>query len=439
MGSFSLKPDERIDLVVGRFAEPFRAVAHPGAPAYAHAIEGSEGTVFHLQRQRDRAEFALKVFRPACQQPAMEAITRNIRTYSIAPGLRSCDRHCFSPQTAAETIARHPALHYAVLIPWIQGPTWTEVVLSRHALDPAAARQLATRFSEVIAGFESRGIAHCDLAGPNVILDLPNGIVELIDVEHLYAPGFPAPPHPTTGTPGYNMVDDFDGAWGPVADRFAGAMLLGEMLGWGDPEVSRRASGLGCYFDPAEVRGARSDRLTTLLLALRRIEPALAVLFERAWRAGHRSECPRLAEWASVLARLDEPGIAPSAHQIRTAFPLPPRQPQAYGAAAPPPNVPYGQPPSYSPPSYGVPAQPGPVAPPVAAPSPAPLRPPAPAPLADVVVVSWTPAPSAPRPAPAVATASAPTTTTKKARSEDVEIVGWSHGKAPSGGKSGPT
>ena len=441
MATLNLRPDERIDLVIDRYSEPFRVLAHPAAPTYAHAVVGSEATVYRLQRQRDRAEFALKVFRPANQLPEMEAITRNIRTYSIASGLRSCERHCFTPQSAAVTISRYPALRYAVLVPWIQGPTWTEIVLSRHALAPSAARQLAIRFSEVIAGLESRGIAHCDLAGPNVILDLPNGIIELIDVEHLFAPSFSSPNQVATGTPGYNMVADSDGAWAPEADRFSGAILLGEMLGWGDPEVSRRASGQGCYFDPTEVQGPRCERLTTLLSALRRIDAALAVLFERAWSARRRAECPRLAEWATVLSGLELPNVLPSGHRIRTAFALPQRQAALPNAAAAGPvgaSAPVAPPVSHSSAPHSQAAPPGYATPPQ--PNSAPVRPVSrakPSPVAsvdDVVVVSWTPSASQARPAPvsqAVVPSSSASKSGRSSAGDDVEIVGWSHGKLP--------
>ena len=455
MASFNLRPDERIDLVIERYSEPFRVLAHPADPTYAHAVVGSEATVYRLQRQRDRAEFALKVFRAANQLPEMEAITRNLRSYSIASGLRSCERHCLTPHSAAATISQYPALLYAVLVPWIQGPTWTEIVLSRHALAPSAARQLAIRFSEVIAGLESRGIAHCDLVGPNLILDLPNGIVELIDVEHLFAPSFSAPTPVATGTPGYNMVADHDGAWAPEADRFSGAILLGEMLGWGDPEVSRRASGQGCYFDPAEIQGPRCERLTTLLSALRRIDPAVAVLFERAWSARRRAECPRLAEWAAVLSGLEHPNVLPSGHRIRTAFSLPQRQaalPSAAGyspVGASAPFVPpaYRSPAPYSPAPYSPAAPPGNAAPPGYAvppqPSAAPVLPvlrSQAAPVDDVVVLSWTPSASPARPAPARPAVVPSSPATRGSAHDDIEIVGWSHGKLPPAGvKKGST
>jgi len=107
------------------------------------------------------------------------------------------------------------------------------------------------------------------------------GAVELIDVEHLYAPGFAPTSILVLGTPGYNLVTTAEGAWSPWADRFAAAVLLSEMLTWHNPEVVRRASGRGAYSrPPSQTRASSRGRPASSWT--RRVGPAAPT--RRVWR-----------------------------------------------------------------------------------------------------------------------------------------------------------
>jgi hypothetical protein len=125
-----------------------------------------------------------------------------------------------------------------------------------------------------------------------------------VDVEGLYAPGLPRPEALPSGSSGYAHRTAREGLWGPTADRFAGAVLLAEMLCWGDESVRQACYG-ETYFDPAEMPaqgGANPPRYQTLLSALaRHYGQPVADLFERAWTSETLADCPTFGEWLVAL------------------------------------------------------------------------------------------------------------------------------------------
>jgi len=134
--------------------------------------------------------------------------------------------------------------------------------------------------------------------------------VELVDVEGLYAPGFARPEALPSGSSGYAHRAAQEGLWGPTADRFAGAILLAEILGWGDETVREACYG-ETYFDPGEMPSTNSPllpgeglgvRAAILVSALvRHYGQAVADLFERAWKSETLADCPTFGEWLVAL------------------------------------------------------------------------------------------------------------------------------------------
>jgi hypothetical protein len=125
-----------------------------------------------------------------------------------------------------------------------------------------------------------------------------------VDVEGLYAPGLSRPEALPSGSSGYAHRTAREGLWGPTADRFAGAVLLAEMLGWGDETVREACYG-ETYFDPAEMPaqgGPNPPRYRTLISALaRHYGQPVADLFERAWTSETLADCPTFGEWLVAL------------------------------------------------------------------------------------------------------------------------------------------
>ncbi|MBN1920210.1 MAG: hypothetical protein JW892_03115 [Anaerolineae bacterium] len=295
---------------------------HPAAPGMPYGQEGRAGVVYRLLLSLPETEdggVALKVLRPRFRTPSLVSQAEKLETYAALPGLQVCRRTVLTRVHNADLLQQHPDLIYAVLMPWIAGPTWLEVLLDKRPLTFEQALSMARAFAEILESMELRGVAHCDLSGPNVLLPAlanhgpqtagssPSSAVALVDVEGLYAPGLLRPEALPSGSSGYAHRTAHEGLWSPTADRFAGAILLAEMLGWGDENV-RSAAWSETYFDPDEMPGRAStgtphpERYQILLVTLHRhYGENVASLLERAWHSETLADCPTFGEWLVAL------------------------------------------------------------------------------------------------------------------------------------------
>ncbi len=287
---------------------------HPVAPGVPYGQEGRAAVVYRLDCSTDMC--ALKVFKQRYRLPSLVGLSQKLRPFAETLGLAVCKRTVLTPQRHAALLRQYPDLTYAVLMPWIDGPTWMEVVLRRD--DPqdgvlsqdqslTVARALISTLSEM----EQSNIAHCDLSGPNLLLpgllrpserERASNLsdVALVDVEQLYGPGLERPAILPGGSPGYAHRTAPDGLWSSDADRFAGAVLVAEMLGWCDPRVQQAAWGEH-YFDPSEIQ-TDNNRYRLLASTLReRWGDVIAGLFERAWHSETLADCATFGEWLVSL------------------------------------------------------------------------------------------------------------------------------------------
>lgn len=290
-----------IDGVKYYFAE------HPSIPGMPYAQEGCHAVVYQLIAGTERR--ALKVFKPRYRLPLLVSLAEGLAVFADFPGLSVCHRTVLTPQRHGAILRQHPELIYAILMPWIDGPTWMQVLIERRTLTPEQSLALARSLATVLAAMEQRGVAHCDLSGPNVLLPgLATADTEqegqrkvaLVDVEQLFGSGLEHPVMPPGGPPGYAHKAAAEGLWGPEADRFAGAVLLAEMLGWCDERVRQAAWGES-YFEPQEMQhdGERYRVLNQVLTE--RWNSDLAVLLGRAWFSDLPADCPTFSEWQLAL------------------------------------------------------------------------------------------------------------------------------------------
>src|SRR5207245_1392854 len=93
-----------------------------------------------------------------------------LSSLASVPGLAACRQRVLSPRRHPELLRREPDLLYAVIMPWIEGPTWTQMVTTHRELDPDVCLELARGLTDVLEGLEERGLAHCDISGSNVLL-----------------------------------------------------------------------------------------------------------------------------------------------------------------------------------------------------------------------------------------------------------------------------
>jgi len=121
----------------------------------------------------------------------------------------------------------------------------------------------------------------------------------------MYAPDMPRPiPDISYGTPGYRSKwIAQDGLWGSESDRFASAILCAEILTWHDPAIRQNKAGTVSYFDEEEI-GENSERYRLMKEYLNTVDPAISLLFEKAWFASAFDECPSVADWRNALDQI---------------------------------------------------------------------------------------------------------------------------------------
>src|SRR5262249_29389821 len=129
MPSFDPVPEETFSLRIDDQERPFRAVRNPLAPTYAYCMEGRKSRVYMIESLDTGAHiYALKVMKLKHQDPGLEQTCNNLDKLKDIAGLDVCERACLSPSRARYTISRFRNLEYSILMPWIQGKSWADVL-----------------------------------------------------------------------------------------------------------------------------------------------------------------------------------------------------------------------------------------------------------------------------------------------------------------------
>jgi len=185
-------------------------------------------------------------------------------------------------------------------MPWIGGTTWQELLSTGAALIQDESLALAREFCNVLKSLEARGAAHCDLSGPNVMVQREPLSVALVDLEDLYAPGWTQPEKLPGGSAGYAHKTAPKGLWSAEADRFAGAVLLAEMLGWCDDRIRKAAWGES-YFAPEEMQQENARYHLLVEVLHERWGAALTEAFQTAWFSRQLGDAVTFADWGTLL------------------------------------------------------------------------------------------------------------------------------------------
>jgi hypothetical protein len=322
MSRAHLRVEVNQSIVIGGVT--YRVAEHPALAGIPYIQRGGRGFVIQLiAPNADR--MALKYFKLKYRVPDLVKVAEALRQFADLKGLRAAQRTVFTQRTHAELIAKYPALDYGMLMPWLPGVTWYDVINTRMALSVGEGVRLARNTAAILARLEARQVAHCDIAGANVLVERKSGQVELVDIEEMYAPNMPTPVELPIGQEGYQHTASRQGGqWCAEGDRFGAAILIAEMLGWTHPKV-RQFSADEHYFAAAEMQDPTSTRYKLLYEVLtERFSPQLAELLRAAWHSRTLAECPPLAEWHQALETLSE-GLA--------------TQPEAPSAQAPRPST----------------------------------------------------------------------------------------------------
>jgi len=275
---------------------------NPVAGTFVYKQTGKKGTVFQIANEDRTVKYALKVFHPAYRTSEVVRSAESIAQYQSLVGLQVCSRVILRKETHGDLVKEHPELEYAVLMPWIEGDTWEDKIFKQQPLTADESLQYGMYMAAILAGLETNGLAHCDIAGANVILC--DGRIELVDVEDMFGPGFSQPTSPPSGQDGYafRFALPDSGLWCAAGDRFAGAVILTETLLW-HHQIFRERRDSSAFFSKSEtLRQHKSQRYLLVQSLLRsRYGSEVTGLFEAAWFSQSLAECPTLTQWYNSL------------------------------------------------------------------------------------------------------------------------------------------
>lgn len=281
----------------------------PGDSPGVCMVEGQEGFIYALRDLEQGTLRALKVLKPAYRSEHIARATAALAAYKNVQGFHLCNRICFARPKYEDLIMACPALEYAILMPWLAGKTWAGLLRSPQASQEYTrihALNLAYATARALCELERRGNAHTDIAGGNIVVRRSDfKRVELLDLEGVYIPGTSSPRRLSYGSPGYqHRRPDRQGQWSPYGDRFAGAILLTEMLTWWSSVVRARVpEDAMSLFLPEELQKREGVRWQIVRDLLWSLSPALLDLFDQAWTSSHLKDCPDFRSWHLCLER----------------------------------------------------------------------------------------------------------------------------------------
>lgn len=301
MTEFRPDPSTRLHI----HPDTYEFLPHPVLPGEVHQILREQATTYQLRRSPDHTQWALKVSSPGYRDPQIVQQTEALLQLQHLPGLRTANRLCLTRSMFPELLNLYPGLEFAVLMPWIQGPTWAgfmdDAGISA-SYTRRQAQELALTMASLLWNLEAHHVTHTDIAGDNVMVLHPRRI-ELIDIDGLYSHGTPIPPQPTLGWRGYQHPRlDQRGNCRPEGDRYAGAILLTEMLTWWKPLVRALTDGDSLFqLGEQEQPETLTRRVKAVRATLHEISPGLRQLFDRAWNSTDLVDCPDFATWVMAL------------------------------------------------------------------------------------------------------------------------------------------
>ena len=133
---------------------------HPHVSNIPYAQEGRKAIIYQLKGKSGL--FAFKIFKEAFRLPHL------IHTCQILAGmgklalgdLEVCARQCVTSVTSGPLLQEYPHLEYSVLMPWIHGATWHDIVAARIPVGRSDCIKLVTSIADILAGLETHGYAH---------------------------------------------------------------------------------------------------------------------------------------------------------------------------------------------------------------------------------------------------------------------------------------
>ena len=330
---FSPRANEAIRL----FGEDFTFQPHPKSlgilSGMALSWTGSRGIVYQVKNSKGRL-FALKVFYHAFRNRQIVDSSACLRKIEMLKGMSAAERRIVMPEDRAAK--DKPDLQYAVLMPWIAGKTWDQILMQAAATGPPYCKgdaiQCCTDFLETLSQLEEKEVAHTDISSSNVVFQFGNYATELLDLEEVYTPGASRPARTHVGTPNYQHQAAMS-TWCAQGDRYAAAVMASEILLLSDQSAARRAAEAGYYAGNCKSPEAQ-QRFEFAHEWLTREAPEFGELFRVAWFADSLALCPSVRDLRVAAKK------APTGVSLRVFTPAsPPEELPAEAGAEPEENI----------------------------------------------------------------------------------------------------
>lgn len=268
----------------------------------AYQQEGGKAIVYKLKHAANGSFWAFKVFSFAYRGEHQASSVKRLEQLRGMQGLHAASQAVIPASDTS--VQEFPEFAWAVMMPWIEGQTWADIlddVAKRmKAYSKQEAISEATALARLFTSLELIGHVHCDISCGNVIR-IPGSTpqYELIDLEDMRISGESMPKNSTPGTPGYALPGVYTTAVG-AGDRYAAAIVLIEALALGTPHAATLASMEGVFTANRDNEKDR-ERFNNIIDHVIKWNPQLASLFRQAWNAASLEECPKIEQITTAL------------------------------------------------------------------------------------------------------------------------------------------
>ena len=218
-------------------------------------------------------------------------------------------------------------LNNTILMIKVQGLDWSSVSDKLRdgslVLTPAQRLALCRKLCELVSLMEHNQISHRDLSSGNVFIDIQTLEMYFIDFDSVYHPSLSMPEGTTCGTEGYiapfvrhGNIPEAKASWYPMADRYALAILIVELLLL---NKNSPLTGDGGMFNQEELYQRSGRDLDQILTDLRQQYPAAVTLFKTTINSNSFAGCPAPADWISVCDASANIFTAPRLNEMEKA------------------------------------------------------------------------------------------------------------------------
>jgi serine/threonine protein kinase len=283
---------------------------------------GGRATVYRIQQVDTNNEYALKVFKEeyqiAYRRDNFDYFQRTLPTIPAFAWVQH--RMLLNEQDDGQLIQQYPVLRNAIVMPWFDLPQVDQVRVALNGKNSLIEQNKCKHFGQLLADtlaqLEKLGIAHGDIASSNVLLDWDQNELYIIDIEDMYHASLSQPM--TTqmsigGTGGYRFNNAFS-SWQAEADRFAGAILISELLTLSNEEC-QEVSAEESYFhqdnlDMRDFEGVNDRRFATLYEELSQVSINARNHLKAAWlNTTDITKLPTLQQWSDAIGKSSQSNL----------------------------------------------------------------------------------------------------------------------------------